>query len=156
MLGFKVSPVNHGGPMDHAHGLRFPWIYLWCCNGRLTNILHGYFICIGTAPVTAKQPWEMSEINKCFNIKTVFAGIVIPIIKMILSWGRPNCIFLYWQDDISILQVGIVAVNIGIFCKTSNGSWRQGIKGEMTCTVYVALVWNIIYWIMMIITLFTE
>ena len=29
---------------------------------------------------------------------------------------------------------------------TSNGSWRQGIKGEMTCTVYVALVWNIIYW----------
>ena len=25
---------------------------------------------------------------------------------------------------------------------TSNGSWRQGIKGEMTCTVYVALVWN--------------
>ena len=40
--------------------------------------------------------------------------------------------------------------------QTSNGSWRQGIKGEMTCTVYVALVWNIIYWIMMIITLFTE
>ena len=39
---------------------------------------------------------------------------------------------------------------------TSNGSWRKGIKGEMTCTVYVALVWNIIYWIMMIITLFTE
>ena len=39
---------------------------------------------------------------------------------------------------------------------TSNGSWRQGIKGEMTCTVYVALVWNIIYWIMMIIPLFTE
>ena len=38
---------------------------------------------------------------------------------------------------------------------TSNGSWRQGIKGEMTCTVYVAMVWNIIYWIMMIITLFT-
>ena len=43
---------------------------------------------------------------------------------------------------------------------TSNGSWRQGIKGEMTCTVYVALVWNNnnnddddddIYWIMMII-----
>ena len=32
---------------------------------------------------------------------------------------------------------------------TSNGSWRQGIKGEMTCTVYVALVWNIIYWIIM-------
>ena len=28
---------------------------------------------------------------------------------------------------------------------TSNGSWRQGIKGEMTCTGYVALVWNIIY-----------
>ena len=25
--------------------------------------------------------------------------------------------------------------------QTSNGSWRQGIKGEMTCTVYVALVW---------------
>ena len=24
---------------------------------------------------------------------------------------------------------------------TSNGSWRQGIKGGMTCTVYVALVW---------------
>ena len=39
---------------------------------------------------------------------------------------------------------------------TSNGSWRQGIKGEMTCTVYVAFVWNIIYLIMMIITLFTE
>ena len=33
--------------------------------------------------------------------------------------------------------------------QTSNGSWRQGIKGEMTCTVYVALVWNITYWIMM-------
>ena len=32
---------------------------------------------------------------------------------------------------------------------TSNGSWRQGIKGEMTCTVYVVLVWNITYWIMM-------
>ena len=28
---------------------------------------------------------------------------------------------------------------------TSNGSWRQGIKGEMTCTVYVELVWDIIY-----------
>ena len=35
---------------------------------------------------------------------------------------------------------------------TSNGSWRQGIKGEMTCTVYVALVWDIIYW-MIIITI---
>ena len=34
---------------------------------------------------------------------------------------------------------------------TSNGSWRQGIKGEMTCTGYVALVWNIIYRIMTII-----
>ena len=34
---------------------------------------------------------------------------------------------------------------------TSNGSWRQGIKCEMTCTVYVALVWNIIYWIIIII-----
>ena len=44
----------------------------------------------------------------------------------------------------------------GLNIQTSNGSWRQGIKGEMTCTVYVALVWNIIYWIMMIITLFTE
>ena len=29
--------------------------------------------------------------------------------------------------------------------------WRQGIKGEMTCTGYVALVWNIIYRIMTII-----
>ena len=38
---------------------------------------------------------------------------------------------------------------------TSNGSWRQGIKGEMTCTVYVALVWNIIYWIIMIIIIIT-
>ena len=28
-----------------------------------------------------------------------------------------------------------------------------GIKGEMTGTVYVALLWNIIYWIMMIITI---
>ena len=28
---------------------------------------------------------------------------------------------------------------------------RQGIKGEMTCTVDVALVWNITYWIMMLI-----
>ena len=35
--------------------------------------------------------------------------------------------------------------------KPSNGSWRQGIKGEMTCTVYVALVWDIIYWIIIII-----
>ena len=34
---------------------------------------------------------------------------------------------------------------------TSNGSWRQDFKGEMTCTVYVALVWNITYWMMMII-----
>ena len=34
---------------------------------------------------------------------------------------------------------------------TSNGSWRQGIKGEMTCTGYVALVWNIIYRIMTIV-----
>ena len=33
---------------------------------------------------------------------------------------------------------------------TGNGSWRQGIKGEMTCTVYVALVWIIIYWIIII------
>ena len=37
------------------------------------------------------------------------------------------------------------------YIHTSNGSWRQGIKGEMTCTVYVALVWNFIYWIMMTI-----
>ena len=36
---------------------------------------------------------------------------------------------------------------------TSNGSWRQGIKGEMTCTGYVALVWNIIYRIMTIIVI---
>ena len=40
---------------------------------------------------------------------------------------------------------------IGTNTTTSNGSWRQGIKGEMTCTVYVALVWNIIHWIIMII-----
>ena len=33
---------------------------------------------------------------------------------------------------------------------TSNGSCRQGINVEMTCTVYVALIWNIICWIMMI------
>ena len=50
------------------------------------------------------------------------------------------------------LNVSVIRTTI----YTSNGSWRQGIKGEMTCTVYVALVWNIIYWIMMIITLFTE
>ena len=37
--------------------------------------------------------------------------------------------------------------------KTSNGSWRQGIKGEMTRTGYVALVWNIIYRIMTIIVI---
>ena len=58
-----------------------------------------------------------------------------------------------------------VCIFLGIYCRyssypikyhTSNGSWRQGIKGEMTCTVYVALVWNIISWIMMLITLFTE
>ena len=33
---------------------------------------------------------------------------------------------------------------------TSTGSCRQGINVEMTCTVYVALIWNIICWIMMI------
>ena len=31
--------------------------------------------------------------------------------------------------------------------KTSNGSWRQGIKGEMSCTIYVALLCNINCWI---------
>ena len=38
--------------------------------------------------------------------------------------------------------------------KPSNGSWRQGIKGEMPCTVYVALVWNIIYLIYIWMPLF--
>ena len=33
---------------------------------------------------------------------------------------------------------------LSLKAQTSNGSWRQGIKGEMTCTVYVGLVWNII------------
>ena len=33
-------------------------------------------------------------------------------------------------------------------------TWRQGIKREMTCTVYVALVWNIIYWICIWMPLF--
>ena len=37
--------------------------------------------------------------------------------------------------------------------ETSNSSWRQGIKGEMTCTGYVALVWNIIYRTMTIIVI---
>ena len=43
----------------------------------------------------------------------------------------------------------------GLQSHTSNGSWRQGIKGEMTCTVYVALVWNIIYWIIIIMIIIT-
>ena len=68
-------------------------------------------------------------------------------------------------NDYVVIDFWRVARNLmrrfhGFRCETtittSNGSWRQGIKGEMTCTVYVALVWNIIYWIMMIITLFTE
>ena len=59
--------------------------------------------------------------------------------------------------DSGLIDVhGPISDSIVYNMKTSNGSWRQGIKGEMTCTVYVALVWNIIYWIMMIITLFTE
>ena len=45
-------------------------------------------------------------------------------------------------DDLAVIQQQSLTV-------TSNGSWRQGIKGEMTCTVYVALVWNITCWIMM-------
>ena len=56
-----------------------------------------------------------------------------------------------WNDPcLNLVVIYVLMVD------TSNGSWRQGIKGEMTCTVYVAFVWNIIYWIMMIITLFTE
>ena len=55
-----------------------------------------------------------------------------------------------------VTALGLSPIDLCNMSRTSNGSWRQGIKGEMTCTVYVALVWNIIYWIMMIITLFTE
>ena len=63
-----------------------------------------------------------------------------------------------WASDVftESLPWSFAAVDLEDTYETSNGSWRQGIKGEMTCTVYVALVWNIIYWIMMIITLFTE
>ena len=42
--------------------------------------------------------------------------------------------------------VGVWVLSAGWQLPTSYGSWRQGIKGEMTCTVYVALVWDIIYW----------
>ena len=80
----------------------------------------------------------------------------------------PNQCCLVWRRIYASLGLSELIIIIAIMnssrmpvdcvssSHTSNGSWRQGIKGEMTCTVYVALVWNIIYWIMMIITLFTE
>ena len=100
-------------------------------------------------------------------------GIVIPR-KTVFIWRPgPSSIYLmlkrgsfYTQFATSwliLFKTFLVTISMGserhfllISIGTSNGSWRQGIKGEMTCTVYVALVWNIIYWIMMIITLFTE
>ena len=56
----------------------------------------------------------------------------------------------YERDIQQVTSVMTLAKNGTITEQTSNGSWRQGIKGEMTCTVYVALVWNIIYWMIII------
>ena len=80
------------------------------------------------------------SVNSLWIIGVCYRGILVSV-------GQSHDISLW-----SILSLGNRSINV----ETSNGSWRQGIKGEMTCTVYVALVWNIIYWIMMIITLFTE
>ena len=92
----------------------------------------------------------------CFFTQPMFTSEV----TVHSSWGH---VFTN-VPDIRTVSVCTEAYNhlgkidrvIYIYIYTSNGSWRQGIKGEMTCTVYVALVWNIIYWIMMLITLFTE
>ena len=53
------------------------------------------------------------------------------------------------DSDFATLGAEFVDTDVVVKClrivaskkQTSNGSWRQGIKGEMTCTVYVALVW---------------
>ena len=78
-------------------------------------------------------------------------GKLIFIMFIVTIFNPSDCCLLKWYKVPSPC----------VFCdhttgSTSNGSWCQGIKGEMTCTVYVALVWNIIYWIMMLIILFTE
>ena len=53
-----------------------------------------------------------------------------------------------WTQPLAAAYSQMTALSTGkSTTPTSNGSWRQGIKGEMTCTVYVALVWNnIIKW----------
>ena len=54
---------------------------------------------------------------------------------------------------LTIVTSCLEQLNLLTKASTSNGSWRQGIKGEMTCTGYVVLVWNIIYRIMTIIVI---
>ena len=74
----------------------------------------------------------------------------IPALVRIMAWHRPG--------DKPFSEAMMVSLLLHICITrsqwvTSNGSWRQGIKGEMTCTGYVALVWNIIYRIMTIIVI---
>ena len=94
---------------------------------RQCNVLYTWYVCIICE--WRSQHWEIDK------------------------WGG-TCSSNYKIQPVCVFVNNRAVSNNNIL--TSNGSWRQGIKGEMTCTVYVALVWNIIYWIMMIITLFTE
>ena len=114
------------------------------CTGRIFQCCESYFH-------TPKSRWGFSPgLNYTSGCKTSNEWpIIIFSINIILSYGYRS-LMISWQHPVTI------ATFPNNNCYTSNGSWRQGIKGEMTCTVYVALVWNIIYWIMMIITLFTE
>ena len=71
--------------------------------------------------------------------------------SLTFPWHFPDH-FVVFPDHETYYRHFITALTLilQVIWQTSNGSWRQGIKGEMTCTVYVALVWNIIYWIIMI------
>ena len=98
--------------------------------------------------------------GKCFHLMTSSCIFFLPITSVLYAHIQPYLLLSRCHAFENMWQAGIHKQQFKYICQsqsgTSNGSWRQGIKGEMTCTVYVALVWNIIYWIMMIITLFTE
>ena len=100
-----------------------------------------------------RNNWTNSRVSCNSGRHDAHIMLCIYVITTVVPLNFFSSIKYYLSSIISQLNL---AHPFSLNVATSKGSWRQGIKGEMTCTVYVAVVWNIIYWIMMIITLFTE
>ena len=112
--------------------MKYIWNYLVIC---MNFIWISYEVCMKLTFVflyrlLVKFTWSS------YNIDIKFRWIWYEI--HMKRYEHTNFYFLCTSYEMS-LQVHRTKV-ISPHMATSNGSWRQGIKGEMTCTVYVALV----------------